>query len=736
MENWVRHFAELSGFKPDHEESIMPDDDLGGPGQCGSVPEGVKIELPTHISREMIIRGIKHIKHRKASGIDGVKNEIIIFSAPYILDMLHLLFNKMLHSRYFPEQWNLVMIAPLFKSGDQNDTNNYRGISLLSCLGKLFCTILNQYLSSRIDRARLLSDLQGGFRRRRGCREQSFLLLSSLYSAKRRRRGRVFCAFVDFRKAYDTVRHSILWNRLLSLGMGPKLVELLKSIYSKVKCSVRHGTNLSSFFDYLVGVRQGCVLSPLVFNLFIDELVKILAQGGGELAGVQVGDLIIFTLLYADDVVLIAKEAAHLQRLLNSLDVFCGVSAMSVNISKTMIVPFFSKSPLDEFSFVFVNKQLKVVNEYKYLGCYFDRELSFKFHIEAALQRAAKASFAFFSDIENLPNLKTSLIVRLYHTLVLSVLLYNVEVWGLLILKGSLKKLEKFHLSCLKRILKVGRGFSTAAVFWLLGVTDISTMIRLKSLKFLFSVRNNTDHPLFNSSLASIVSFRNKLGDQVKVLCQKCGIESLEAFFGATPPPPLQEFKPYHHKIVEEFWEGKRTELRDNRRLFFLSKFCKSQGLYEFLDKCPCAADRVAVTKFLGGCHHLRVEVGRWARVPREFRVCRMCGSEEGLVEDEEHVLFQCERFAAERHSLMSEVSSKFPTVDDVSSAFLLLVPQTPVGGDGNMAVDFDLMRKSLICGQYHSDINVKFYALIRKVMAKADQLHRENVSERGVFIM
>ncbi|CAN0003779.1 unnamed protein product, partial [Heterosigma akashiwo] len=93
--------------------------------------------------------------------------------------------------------------------------------------------------------------------------------------------------------------------------------------YTKVKCSVRHGTNLSSFFDYLVGVRQGCVLSPLVFNLFIDELVRILAQGGGGLAGVQVGDLIIFTLLYADDVVLIAKEAAHLQRLLNSLNVFC-----------------------------------------------------------------------------------------------------------------------------------------------------------------------------------------------------------------------------------------------------------------------------------------------------------------------------------------------------------------------------------------------------------------------------
>ncbi|CAM9763883.1 unnamed protein product, partial [Heterosigma akashiwo] len=165
------------------------------------------------------------------------------------------------------------MISPLFKSDDPNDTNNYRGISLLSCLGKLFCSIINEFVYTQVESAHLLSDLQGGFRRKRGCREQSFLLLSALLTANRRRGRRAHCAFVDFRKAYDSVKHSVLWKRLDSLGLGPKLTELLRSIYDKVRCTVRKDNQLSDLFPYDIGVRQGCILSPIIFNLFIDELV-------------------------------------------------------------------------------------------------------------------------------------------------------------------------------------------------------------------------------------------------------------------------------------------------------------------------------------------------------------------------------------------------------------------------------------------------------------------------------
>ena len=244
----------------------------------------VIFDLPHYISREMIENQIKKLKRRKAAGVDGVYNEIIISSAPHLIESLEVLFNKILSTRYFPSDWNILMISPLYKSDDADDPNNYRGISLLSCLGKLFCAILNEYIYTRVESAGLLTDFQGGFRRKRGCREQGFLLLCSLISAKRKRGRYAHCAFVDFRKAYDSVKHSVLWERLEALGLGPKLIELLKSIYDKVRCTVRKDHKLSDLFPYTIGVRQGCILSPIIFNLFINELYNLINQNSDDLS--------------------------------------------------------------------------------------------------------------------------------------------------------------------------------------------------------------------------------------------------------------------------------------------------------------------------------------------------------------------------------------------------------------------------------------------------------------------
>jgi hypothetical protein len=722
MERWVRHFSELSTFSPDNEECIADDE---GAYQSGRANNDISFDLPTYITREMIVQSIKRLKRHKASGIDGIKNEIIIYSSPYVIEILELLFNKMLKSSYFPEQWNLVMIVPLFKSGNQQDPNNFRGISLLSCLGKLFCLILYDCIYCKAEGAGMLSDLQGGYRRRRGCREQSFLFLSTLFSVKRQRGRHCYCAFVDFKKAYDSVCHSILWDRLTSLGLGPKLVRLLQSIYSKVKCSVRHGSKLSSFFNYIIGVRQGCVLSPLVFNLFIDELTKILEQGGGDLAGVRVGDLLIFTLLYCDDVVLIAGDPDHLQTLLHSLERFCASSSMCVNIKKTKIMAFFSRNR--SFSFLFNNQPLDMVSEFKYLGCFFDSNLSFKFHVEAAVRRAEKASFSFFADIKNLRNMKISMKLSLYKTLVLPVLLYNVEVWGPLLTKSNLCKLERFHLSCLRRILMVGKKFSPVAVFWILGELDISTILLLKVVKFLFSIKNNTECTMFSSALSAITSFKNRFGDSLKSVCSNAGVVNTDILFGSEAVPPPLLFKSCRDRIVDDFWDRSCSLLCNNKRLTFMYKFCGSPGPYEFLDRSSCLTERRVITRFFGGSHYLRVEVGRWVGIPRELRLCRLCSSER-LVEDEEHVLFHCVCFANERVTLLDAVTSEFPTEEDMSSAFTLLVPQSHVVG-GNM-IDANVRRKLLVCGQYRPRINAKLYSLIGKIMAKVDRAHSQNTDE------
>ncbi|CAM9773620.1 unnamed protein product, partial [Heterosigma akashiwo] len=273
MQQWLfDHFASLSR---DNDE----DDKTQSQGEEDNERDlRVIFDLPHYISREMIENQIKKLKRLKAAGVDGIYNEIIISSAPHLIESLEVLFNKILSSRYFPSDWNIVMISPLYKSDDADDPNNYRGISLLSCLGKLFCAILNEYIYTRVESAGLLTDFQGGFRRKRGCREQGFLLLCSLISAKRKRGRYAHCAFVDFRKAYDSVKHSVLWERLEALGLGPKLIELLKSIYDKVRCTVRKDHKLSDLFPYTIGVKSGCILSPIIFNLFINELYNLIHQ--------------------------------------------------------------------------------------------------------------------------------------------------------------------------------------------------------------------------------------------------------------------------------------------------------------------------------------------------------------------------------------------------------------------------------------------------------------------------
>ena len=211
------------------------------------------------------------------------------------------------------------------------------------------------------------------------------------------RQGRVFASFVDFKKAYDSVQHHLLWERLAEHGVSKKLMNMLQKLYSNIFCRVKVNGFLSEEFRYKMGVRQGCIISPLLFNLFLDGITKILLS---ENIGVNIGDVVL--LLYADDIILIAENEEDLQLLVKKLKVFCNESKMSVNIKKTKWMVF-EQRPCQaylNFSLFFDDEVIERVSQYKYLGTVFNANMNFSAHIDYILIKAEKSAFMFWKYTE------------------------------------------------------------------------------------------------------------------------------------------------------------------------------------------------------------------------------------------------------------------------------------------------------------------------------------------------
>ena len=171
-----------------------------------------------------------------------------------------------------PDHWCQSVIWPICKNkGDPNDPNNYRGISLLSCFGKLFTSCLNRRLAIFIENNNIVQAEQAGFKSDFSTIDHLFVLksLADLYLSKRKR---LYCCFVDYKKAFDTINRSTLWSKILASRISGKLFDIIKNMYEKAKSNVPVALTAeqqSDFFTYNIGVRQREKLSPLLFFIYL-----------------------------------------------------------------------------------------------------------------------------------------------------------------------------------------------------------------------------------------------------------------------------------------------------------------------------------------------------------------------------------------------------------------------------------------------------------------------------------
>ncbi|KAJ0169314.1 hypothetical protein K1T71_015198 [Dendrolimus kikuchii] len=222
-----------------------------------------------------------------------------------------------------PKDWRRAVIVPLYKGkGSRMECASYRAISLISTASKVYAKIIEKRM--RVVSDGLLWDAQGGFRNGRGCMDQVFSLRNIV--EKQLAMGRqVFCGFVDLEKAFDRVVRKDLWDILPGYGINGQLMRAVQSTYEGCMACVRVEGSLSPWFDVNIGVRQGCVLSALLFILYLDDCLQRIRLMD---VGVRMSDLVVSTLLYVDDAVLLAESPSELQTLVTMMKDDCRVQGV------------------------------------------------------------------------------------------------------------------------------------------------------------------------------------------------------------------------------------------------------------------------------------------------------------------------------------------------------------------------------------------------------------------------
>ena len=379
-------------------------------------------ELDEEITMEELEKVLYKTQNGKAAGDDGCVTEILKQGGSEMKESLLVLFQKMWREEKIPKDWARGIIVPIFKDGERKNVDNYRGITLLSVVGKLYTSILNNRVSRWLEKNNKIVEEQGGFRIKRSTSEQIFILKETI-QARKRVKKRTFCCFLDIRKAYDTVFREGLWQRMLEKGIGGKMWRVIKNLYSEVGSCVRLGEEKTDWFSLEVGLRQGCILSPVLFNIFIDGLAEEVKKVGG----VKYGENIILSLLlFADDIVLVADNPKMLQKMLDVVFKYSKNYRFRFNQEKSNIMIFGRKG---KDKFYLGDTELEIVEFYKYLGLVLDKKFTWRAHKTKILEKARRRMKA-LCGLGLKEGVSARAMLRGWQVLVRPILEYGVEIWG------------------------------------------------------------------------------------------------------------------------------------------------------------------------------------------------------------------------------------------------------------------------------------------------------------------
>jgi len=423
-------------------------------------------ELDSPITDKEVWKAVRKLKMGKAPGMDGILTSIIkaaadavgkseLKGANPVIEALALVFNYVFSKEVWPERWGGGIIFPIYKQqGSRLEPGNYRPITLLSVVGKLFGSIVEARLSDWSEATGVIVDEQGGFRRSRGAPDQVFLLREAI-SYRKEKGLPTLVTYIDARKAYDTVWREGNYARLFDLGVRGKMWRQIQAMGKGMRSKVRLPIGETEWYEVHRGVAQGAAESPWLYSNFINGMATEMKKRG---MGVMVAGVRIPLLMYADDIVLLANDVTELHRMNKLATQYAFDNRFRHNGDKSAIMMFNADAALrkrvGEQRWELSGERVKVRNEYKYLGVdVLNNVADWRTHIRRAIRKATHRSNDLLWTCGGDAGMRPRSAMTMWKAMVRPILEYSAELFAGEVPRDLVAQVERVQTDFAKAVL-------------------------------------------------------------------------------------------------------------------------------------------------------------------------------------------------------------------------------------------------------------------------------------------